>query len=34
MNLSRYLQTQIGIETDLFRFLKKDENMVIFDIGC
>jgi FkbM family methyltransferase len=34
MNLSKYLETQIGIETDLFRFLKEDENLVIFDIGC
>jgi FkbM family methyltransferase len=34
MNLSKYLETQIGIETDLYRFLKEDENLVIFDIGC
>lgn len=34
MNLNKYLEMEIGIESDLYRFLKKDESLVIFDIGC
>jgi FkbM family methyltransferase len=34
MNLSKYLETEIGIESDLYKFLNQDQNLVIFDIGC